>query len=243
MKRINVLCAMRDTAVVERLSRNMGERCTFFAVKNGEAALALAGRETPDILVIDAVLPYMDGIGVIDRMRGMLGGQMPEVIGGSVQSFADGEFARRGVKHRVSVPWDRETLQALIGQIIEHRDTYIDWDLALRYGEHAGQMLTHMGMNERLCGFTYLALAAGMARENEERLDAIWDKLYVPIAARQGTTPQSVERLIRHAVERTCDSVGEHGIYSFFGNTIDPMRGKPTNAQMIAMLTQRLRLS
>ena len=51
-----------------------------------------------------------------------------------------------------------------------------------------------------------------------------------------------MERLIRHAVERTTDTVGVDGIYTFFGNTIDPMRGKPTNAQMIAMLAQRLRI-
>ena len=74
-------------------------------------------------------------------------------------------------------------------------------------------------------------------------MDAIGERIYAPVADRLGTTPQNVERLIRHAVERTADTVGEHGIYSFFGNSIDPMRGKPTNAQMIAMLVQRLRVS
>ena len=49
------------------------------------------------------------------------------------------------------------------------------------------------------------------------------------------------QSLIRHAIERAADTVGERGIYAFFGNTIDPMRGKPTNAQMIAMLAQRVR--
>ena len=71
---------------------------------------------------------------------------------------------------------------------------------------------------------------------------AVGRRLYAPIAQCFGTTAQNVERLIRHAVESTIDSVGADGIYGFFGNTIDPTRGKPTNAQMIAMLVQRMRV-
>ena len=71
---------------------------------------------------------------------------------------------------------------------------------------------------------------------------AVGRRLYAPIAQCFGTTAQNVERLIRHAVERTTDTVGVDGIYTFFGTTIDPMRGTPTNAQMIAMLAQRLRI-
>ena len=87
-----------------------------------------------------------------------------------------------------------------------------------------------------------LAWAAGLAYDNEARLFAVGRDLYAPIAQRFGATEAAVERLIRHAVESTMDSVGADGIYGFFGNTIDPTRGKPTNAQMIAMLVQRMRV-
>ena len=76
----------------------------------------------------------------------------------------------------------------------------------------------------------------------EARLFAVGRSLYAPIAQRFGATEAAVERLIRHAVESTIDSVGADGIYGFFGNTIDPTRGKPTNAQRIAMLVQRMRV-
>ena len=57
MKKINVLCAMRNSRVVEGLRRRLDERCLFRAVGSGDAALACASRVTPDVLVVDAVLP------------------------------------------------------------------------------------------------------------------------------------------------------------------------------------------
>ena len=75
------------------------------------------------------------------------------------------------------------------------------------------------------------------------RMDAVGERLYKPVAEHCGTTEQTVERLIRHAVESAMDTVGVLRIYGFFGNTIDPMRGKPTNAEMIGMLAQHMRVT
>ena len=242
MKRINVLCAMRDSRVVDALRRELGERCLLRAVSDGEAALSAALRMPPDILVVDAVLRQLDGAGIVQRLAAQLKGRMPLVIGGSVGRFADAQFARCGVKRCVRVPWDADELCAALCGMIEEIDTRIDWERAQPAYARAGCLLREMGMSSALRGFTYLAWAAALASDNEDRLYAVGERLYRPIAEREGATPQSVERLIRHAIERTADTVGERGIYAFFGNTIDPMRGKPTNAQMIAMLAQRLRL-
>ena len=88
-----------------------------------------------------------------------------------------------------------------------------------------------------------LANAAALAWEDESRMDAVGERLYKPVAEHCGTTEQTVERLIRHAVESAMDTVGVLRIYGFFGNTIDPMRGKPTNAEMIGMLAQHMRVT
>lgn len=243
MKRINVLCAMRDSRVVDMLRRRMDERCLFRAVGSGDAALVSAQRVPPDVLVVDAVLPQLDGVGVIKRMQGMLGDRMPEVIGGSVLSFSDEAFRRLGAQHLASVPWSAEQLCRIIEEIISRKDTRIDWEQAQSGVLRAQELLRNIGMNERLSGFTYLAWAAALAGMHEDWLYAVRDRLYIPVAERFHTTPQSVERLIRHAVERTADTVGAERIYTFFGNTIDPMRGKPTNAQIIGMLGERIRVS
>ena len=236
-----MLCAMRDTRVVRELRRKMEAECAFNAVRSGQDALSSALENPPDILIIDAVLSKLDGIGVIEKLQGMLGERMPRVIGGSVLSFADEAFSRCGVDCHAGVPWNGAQLEAMIRMMIREIRDHTDWDRAQKGHDYARTLLDGMGMNNSLNGYGYLAWAAALAGLDESRLHAIGESIYVPIAEREQTTVESVERLIRHAIERTADTVGEHGIYAFFGNTIDPMRGKPTNAQMIAMLAQRIR--
>lgn len=245
MKRTNILCAMRDLRTAESLQREMenAERCSFRIVNNGDLALISAEQEQPDILVIDAVLPQIDGLGVVDSMRRMLGTRMPRVIGGSMMPFTDEGFRRRGVDRIVRVPWDLVELRAAIEELIERINTQIEWERAQEDFDRASALLRQMGMRGSLHGFTFLAWAAALACEREDRLYTLGERIYVPIADRFSTTPQNVERLIRHAVESTMDAVGARGVYGFFGNTIDPTRGKPTNGQMIGMLAQRMRVS
>lgn len=243
LKRIKVLCAMRDARVVEGLRRRMDDRCLFRTVSSGDAALDFAVRTLPDILVVDAVLPGLDGVGVVERLKSALGERMPKVIGGSVHSFSDEAFRAVGVENLASVPWDETQLHGTLMDIVRRMDTQIDWVRAQSRFERAKALLAEMGMNGKLSGFAYLAWAGALTSLREDCLYAVRDRLYVPIAQRYHTTPQNVERLIRHAVERTADTVGAERIYTFFGNTIDPMRGKPTNAQMIGMLGEWIRIS
>ena len=244
MRKKNILCAVRDVRVGQSLCRELddAERCAVRIVSSGDAALHSARQVTPDILVIDAVLPGVDGPGVVDRMRALLGSRMPCVIGGSTMGFADALFLSRGADCVFPVPWQHAKLRAEIARLIERIDRQVDWSLAVRDFERAGEMLSLLGMRRGLRGFDYLAWAGALAYAREDRLYAIGERLYRPIADRFATTPQSVERLIRHAVESTMDAVGAQGVYGFFGNTIDPTRGKPTNGQMIGMLAQRMRV-
>lgn len=243
MKKISILCAMRDWRVAQSLARELddGEHLSISIVSSGDEAYASVCRMRPDILIVDAVLTGMDGLGLIDRLRKKLGDRMPRVIGGTMMPFARQGFIERGANAIVAVPWQKEELrQAIFSQMNAFHEE-IDWDAAQEAFLKACSILRELGMHESLKGYTYLAWAAALAHLHEARLCSVGKQLYGPIAGRFETTPQSVERLIRHAVESTMDSVGAETIYAFFGNTIDPMRGKPTNAQILALLVQRMR--
>lgn len=242
---VNILCAMRDWRMAQELSMELGdgEHCTFRIVTDGIAALESCRRFAPDILVIDAVLPGIDGLGVLDGMRAMLGDRMPRSIGGSSLHFADRSFCRRGIDALVGVPWQKAELRSALLVQMEHFERTVNWEGAQQACIRAKEMLAAMGVRSTLKGCSYLAWAAALAYESEARMDAVGEMIYRPIAERFSTTPQNVERLIRHAVECAMDGARAGGMYLFFGNTIDPTRGKPTNAQCISALAQRLRVS
>jgi len=241
---ISILCAVREDSALRQLMNTMdnAERCTFRIVLSGNQALQAARQFAPDVLITDAVLSGCDGLALVDRLNEMLGSRMPRVIGGSMMAFSDEAFRRRGVKRVVRVPWEPAQLEAALAEVIWEIDTAVNWEKARDGYRRACELLAALGMRSKLHGFEYLAWAAALTANNESRLHALSQRIYEPIAEKYCTTPQSVERLIRHALESTMDSVRADALYAFFGNTIDPTRGKPTNAQMVAMLAQRIRI-
>lgn len=240
-----ILCAMRDGSAVIPALRTLEDEqdCTFRMVQSGEGALSAAEKCRPDILVIDAVLPLMDGLGTIDRLREIYGERMPQVIGGVMMPFARDGFLRRGVTCQVRVPWDAQELTEALTQMLKKVRGEADWTRMEPACRRAAGLLSKMGMRSTLRGYEYLSSAAALAWEDESRMDAVGDMLYKPVALRFGTTEQAVERLIRHAVESVMDAFGVRRVYGFFGNSIDPIRGKPTNAEMIGMLAQYMRVT
>ena len=242
IKKVHVLFAVRDCRVAEQLRLEMDdeENCTFHLVSSGRAAIAEASRFLPDILVADDVLAGVDGLGLTDKLRDMLGDRAPRVIGGAISPFGRHGFVERGAAAVLHVPWNKEELRSAILLQMEDIETGIDWVQDEMLHDCACAQLMQMGMSASLKGFDYLAWAAALAHENEARLYSVGRHLYAPIADRFSTTPQNVERLIRHAVESMMNTGRAKGVYACFGNTIDPSRGKPTNAQAIAMLAQRL---
>ena len=239
---VRILLALRDKARIRPLIAKMddGERCIFDLVTTGTQALAACRKAPPDILVIDAVLPEMDGLAVTDQLRCELGERMPRMIGVSRTPFSRLGFLRRGASAVIAASYDLQELREAIEAEINDVAAHVDWMRLHESKLQAGMLLNQMGMHASLKGYAYLCSAAALACENEARLFAIGKGIYEPIAAHHNTSKENVERLIRHAVESTMSAAQARGVYSLFGNTIDPAKGKPTNAQVIAMLVKRM---
>ncbi len=239
-----IMCAMRNDDNVLQMLRELEDEqeCALRMVHSGEAALLGAKKRRPDILVIDAVLPLMDGLGTIDRLKDFYAERTPRVIGGYMMPFAQEGFLRRGVTNLVHVPWEPEELKNAILKEIEWVRDEIDWAGMAPECERAEEILSRLGMRRTLRGYQYLACSAALVYGDEGRLDAVGERIYKPVAEHFGTGESAVERLIRHAVETVMDARGVRRIYGFFGNSISPARGKPTNAEMIGMLAQHMRM-
>ena len=78
--------------------------------------------------------------------------------------------------------------------------------------------------------------------DSPEMMSSVTRVLYPTVAKKYGTTSSRVERAIRHAIEVAWDRGDIDVLNSYFGYTIQNSRGKPTNSEFIAMISDRLRL-
>lgn len=103
-------------------------------------------------------------------------------------------------------------------------------------------MLHQIGVPAHIKGYHYLRNSIIMSVENPEIINAVTKQLYPAVAKSFSTTPSRVERAIRHAIEVAWDRGDVDILNSYFGYTIHNGRGKPTNSEFIAMISDKLRL-
>ena len=103
------------------------------------------------------------------------------------------------------------------------------------------RILLEMGIPDHLVGHPYVVEAVLMVVENRYYINNITFGLYPQIAAKFDTTASRVERGIRHLIEVTWTRGDMDILCGFFGNTVSPDRGKPTNGEFIARLSNIVR--
>jgi len=104
-------------------------------------------------------------------------------------------------------------------------------------------LLHDMGVPTHVKGYQYLRDALLRTLANPQLLECVTKELYPKIAEKYNTTPSRVERAIRHAIELACDRGNIDLMTEYFGYTINQSKGKPTNNEFIATVTDRIRLN
>ena len=104
------------------------------------------------------------------------------------------------------------------------------------------EILHQIGVPAHIKGYHYLRDSILMAVRTPEIINAVTKQLYPSVAKDYETTPSRVERAIRHAIEVAWDRGDVDVLTGYFGYTIHNTRGKPTNSEFIAMISDRLRL-
>jgi two-component system response regulator (stage 0 sporulation protein A) len=104
------------------------------------------------------------------------------------------------------------------------------------------EVLHRIGVPAHIKGYHYLRSSIMMSVENPDIINSVTKQLYPSVAKSFETTPSRVERAIRHAIEVAWDRGDVDILNSYFGYTIHTSRGKPTNSEFIAMISDKLRL-
>ncbi|MHB1406171.1 MAG: sporulation transcription factor Spo0A [Desulfitobacteriaceae bacterium] len=232
---------------------------------HGNEALELIFRESPDVVVLDIIMPHLDGLGVLERLQSEA--HKPHVI--ILTAFGQESMTQRavslGADYYILKPFDLDTLGKRIRQLYE-QDFGSNTSASLNnvinsanYTNPSGavlpqmssknlevevtRMIHQMGVPAHVKGYQYLRDAIVSVVQEVSLLGAVTKELYPMIAAKYQTTPSRVERAIRHAIELAWDRGNVEFMNRFFGYTINVDRGKPTNSEFIAMVADKLRMS
>ncbi len=232
---------------------------------NGKEALKMVEETQPDLLLLDIIMPYLDGLGVLEQLPHLDIEEKPQII--MLTAFGHENITQRavelGASYYILKPFNMELLCDRIRQLNNYnggsdvgtsgfsssfnniKRQYVEKKTAISSNNletEITNIIHEIGIPAHIKGYLYLREAIVMVIQEIEILGAITKVLYPRIAEKYGTTPSRVERAIRHAIEVAWSRNNVETIKKFFGYTINTERGKPTNSEFIALVADKLRL-
>jgi two-component system response regulator (stage 0 sporulation protein A) len=228
-------------------------------VENGEGAIEMIEKTKPDIVVLDIIMPRLDGLGVLTRYRNVSPSEKPIfiILSAVGQDAITQQALSLGAIYYIVKPFDMGVLVERIRELARgHRPAVLRMDNASSHQSsinnvnnsdnvHARvtQIMRDVGVPAHIKGYQYMRDAILMAIKDREIISAVTKRLYPELAKNYKTTPSRVERAIRHAIEVAWNRGRVDTINELFGYTINTRKGKPTNSEFIAMVADTLRLS
>ncbi|NMB23970.1 MAG: sporulation transcription factor Spo0A [Firmicutes bacterium] len=229
-------------------------------VHDGRSALREIDRLDPDLVVLDLVLPYLDGLAVLEQAREMDIESKFLVV----TAFGTDDFLKRSLRLGADcflmkpLEWEilikhiRETIHG--GKIAKDEDEQI--------AEHSGitenmitdalgntlvermiaERITELGVPAHYKGYRYLKDAIAMVIYDVELLGQMTKVLYPTVAKNHQSTSAKVERSMRHAIETAWSRGDMEILHRAFGYSVDANRGRPSNSSFVAKIADDIRL-
>jgi two-component system response regulator (stage 0 sporulation protein A) len=217
---------------------------------NGNEVLNLLNHTLPDVLILDIVMPHLDGLAVLEQIRGMKLPVMPKII--MLTAFGQEEITKKAVElgaaYYILKPFDMDVLANRLRQVagVSPAIRSLQPPSMPPKGRNLDQNITNIiheiGVPAHIKGYLYLREAITMVYNDVELLGSITKILYPEIAKKFNTTASRVERAIRHAIEVAWSRGNMDSIGKFFGYTVSNSKAKPTNSEFIAMVADKLRI-
>ena len=220
------------------------------AAGDGMETLALITELSPDVVLMELVMPKLDGLGVLRKLPET--GRKPAVIvlSGFVNEQVVTEASQTGAAYFIPKPCDTPALLSRVRQLGRGRRPSLivrpGAPQVMRQEESLEAVVTEViheiGVPAHIKGYQYLREAIILTVNDMEIINAVTKVLYPEVAKKFNTTPSRVERAIRHAIEVAWDRGDLETLQRFFGYTVSNIKGKPTNSEFIAMIADSLSL-
>ncbi|MCI9177612.1 MAG: sporulation transcription factor Spo0A [Clostridia bacterium] len=231
--------------------------------RDGNEAYNLVLELQPDILLLDIIMPHLDGLGVLEKLYETDIDKKPLCI--ILSAVGQDKITQRainlGAQYYIVKPFDINVLVKRMKELKnfqpaqfrgglvsrEIKGQYIDISPEKKKNQESLEALVtnvihEVGVPAHIKGYQYLREAIMMVVKDTEVINQITKQLYPEIAEKYHTTPSRVERAIRHAIEVAWGRGEQGAVENIFGYTVSAAKGKPTNSEFIAMIADKLRL-
>ena len=243
---IKILIAEASQSYAAELAGYLKD-CTSFDVvgvaNDGEQAVELLRTENPNVIILDLMLPKVDGISVLKAANALPKPPLGLVLTNAMTGFAAHTAEQYGARYFLSKPCKLKTVADRVNDIViaEHVANGTRF-LSESVEALVTSMIHDIGIPAHVKGYQYLRESILMAVDDMEVMSAITKILYPQVARKFHSTSSRVERAIRHAIELAWERGDEEMLQRFFGCTVSNARGKPTNAEFIALFADKVRL-
>ena len=241
--------------MMEEYLSNHGEIEVISTAPNGKQCLKMLEDYIPDVLVLDIIMPHLDGLAVLETMKENPRLNNVQVI--MLTAFGQEDVMKQAVELGASYfmlkPFEFDRLASKIlqcgGKKVEKqkRVSILQGSKPQKLDQRQldatiTAIIKEIGVPAHIKGYAYLREAIQMVYLDVELLGSITKVLYPDIAKKFDTTPSRVERAIRHAIEVAWNRGNYESISKMFGYTVHHLKSKPTNSEFIAMIADKIRI-
>ncbi len=250
MPQLKVLVVDDNTEIRQHLISYLKEERNIQVVgeaDNGLDAVNMIRDLHPDLVLLDIIMPGMDGFGVLQHIQLLPKDHRPRVI--AITALGRDDFIRRaialGVSYYMVKPIEIHTLMDRIRDVIRlSEQPAAPLPLLPLPGASMDDKLSNIflsiGIPAHIKGYQFLREAVKLVVNDHNMIGAITKELYPAIAHAFATTPSKVERAIRHAIEVAWNRGRVESLNKTFGCTVALPGEKPTNGEFIALLADKL---
>ena len=244
MEAVKRLLIADTDGAYRRVLRDIFEKKRDFVVSgdtgDGEELVRLAKETGADVIIMDVVLSGMDGLTVLEELARME--KRPRIL--MLSNYTRGGVAEmaaeRGADYFMTKPCSESALYQRVQQLTQMSVVTLEAPHRLSMESRVTAIIHEVGVPAHIKGYQYLREAICIAVNDMDVINAVTKVLYPAVAKKFGTTSSRVERAIRHAIEVAWDRGDLETLQKYFGYTVNGAKGKPTNSEFIALISDRL---
>ena len=219
---------------------------------DGVELIRLINERKPDIVIMDLVLQNREGMAILRDYSGK-NGYRPAfiIVSAFMQERIVAESAALGAYYFISKPCDVHELFCRVREVARESRSAAGL-VGLRGGKKVisdrqiesmvTEVIHEIGVPAHIKGYQYIREAIILTVKDMDLINAVTKALYPMVAKKFSTTSSRVERAIRHAIEVAWDRGDLEVLQKYFGYTVSNIKGKPTNSEFIALISDRLQL-